>query len=92
MLQTLVSALAWQHASVGVGEAPLVVEEWRASLTDYDRRNLNNPIVVWRRCCAPPPDHDRIVEIAPVIVGQAGAPFLDRRALLTDADRRVLPR
>jgi hypothetical protein len=28
------------------------VEEWRATLTDYDRRNLNNPIVVWRRWTA----------------------------------------
>jgi hypothetical protein len=25
------------------------VEEWRASLTDYERRNLNNPTTVWRK-------------------------------------------
>jgi hypothetical protein len=28
------------------------VEEWRATLTDYERRNLNNPITVWRRWTA----------------------------------------
>jgi hypothetical protein len=28
------------------------VEEWRATLTDYERRNLNNPIVVWRKWSA----------------------------------------
>jgi hypothetical protein len=25
------------------------VEEWRATLTDYERRNLNNPTIVWRK-------------------------------------------
>jgi hypothetical protein len=25
------------------------VEEWRATLTDYERRNLNNPTMVWRK-------------------------------------------
>jgi hypothetical protein len=28
------------------------VEEWRSTLTDYERRNLNNPIVVWRKWTA----------------------------------------
>jgi hypothetical protein len=28
------------------------VEEWRATLTDHDRRNLNNPIIVWRKWTA----------------------------------------
>ena len=28
------------------------VEEWRDTLSDYDRRNLNNPIVVWRKWTA----------------------------------------
>lgn len=28
------------------------VEEWRASLTDHERRNLNNPVVVWRKWTA----------------------------------------
>jgi hypothetical protein len=28
------------------------VEEWRATLTDYERRNLNNPITVWRKWTA----------------------------------------
>ena len=28
------------------------VEEWRATLTDYDRRNLNNPTIVWRKWTA----------------------------------------
>jgi hypothetical protein len=28
------------------------VEEWRATLTDYDRRNLNNPTVAWRKWTA----------------------------------------
>jgi hypothetical protein len=26
------------------------VEEWRATLTDYERRNLNNPTIAWRKC------------------------------------------
>ena len=25
------------------------VEEWRASLTPHERRNLNNPTIVWRK-------------------------------------------
>src|ERR1700760_2271005 len=25
------------------------VEEWRSTLTDYERRNLNNPTLVWRK-------------------------------------------
>jgi hypothetical protein len=29
-------------------ELPLV-EEWRASLTEYERRNLNNPTSIWRK-------------------------------------------
>src|SRR6516164_1042578 len=28
------------------------VEEWRATLTDYERRNLNNPVIVWRKWTA----------------------------------------
>jgi hypothetical protein len=28
------------------------VEEWRASLTDHERRSLNNPVMVWRKWTA----------------------------------------
>ncbi len=28
------------------------VEEWRSTLTDYERRNLNNPVIVWRKWTA----------------------------------------
>jgi hypothetical protein len=28
------------------------VEEWRATLSDYERRSLNNPVVVWRKWTA----------------------------------------
>jgi hypothetical protein len=28
------------------------VEEWRATLTDYERRNLNNPTIAWRKWTA----------------------------------------
>src|SRR5262245_44762527 len=28
------------------------VEEWRMTLTDYERRNLNNPTAVWRKWTA----------------------------------------
>jgi hypothetical protein len=28
------------------------VEEWRATLTDYERRNLNNPVIIWRKWTA----------------------------------------
>jgi hypothetical protein len=28
------------------------VEEWRATLTDYERRNLNNPTIAWRNWTA----------------------------------------
>jgi hypothetical protein len=28
------------------------VEEWRTTLTDYERRNLNNPTIAWRKWTA----------------------------------------
>src|SRR5262249_30093029 len=28
------------------------VEEWRATLTDWERRNFNNPTIVWRKWTA----------------------------------------
>ena len=28
------------------------VEEWRSTLTDYERRNLNNPTIAWRKWTA----------------------------------------
>jgi hypothetical protein len=28
------------------------VEEWRATLTDYERRNSNNPTIAWRKWTA----------------------------------------
>jgi hypothetical protein len=28
------------------------VEEWRAGLTDWERRNLNNPVIAWRKWTA----------------------------------------
>jgi hypothetical protein len=28
------------------------VEEWRAGLKDWERRNLNNPVIVWRKWTA----------------------------------------
>jgi hypothetical protein len=33
-------------------EERLAVEEWRATLTDHERRNLNNPLLVWRKWTA----------------------------------------
>jgi hypothetical protein len=33
-------------------EERAAVEEWRTTLTDYDRRNLNNPTIVWRKWTA----------------------------------------
>jgi hypothetical protein len=33
-------------------EERAAVEEWRATLTDYERRNLNNPVIVWRKWTA----------------------------------------
>jgi predicted RNase H-like nuclease (RuvC/YqgF family) len=33
-------------------EEPPAVEEWRTTLTDYERRNLNNPVIVWRKWTA----------------------------------------
>jgi hypothetical protein len=33
-------------------EERLAVEEWRATLTDHERRNLNNPVIVWRKWTA----------------------------------------
>src|SRR5262245_17318265 len=32
-----------------LAEARMEVEEWRAALTDHERRNLNNPTLVWRK-------------------------------------------
>jgi len=28
------------------------VEEWRAGLTDYERRTLNHPVIVWQKYTA----------------------------------------
>jgi len=28
------------------------VEEWRSTLPDYERRSLNNPVIVWRKWTA----------------------------------------
>jgi hypothetical protein len=28
------------------------VEEWRATLSDHERRNLNNPVIIWRKWTA----------------------------------------
>jgi len=28
------------------------VEEWRSTLTDYERRSLNHPVIVWRKWTA----------------------------------------
>jgi len=28
------------------------VEEWRATLPDYERRTLNHPVIVWRKWTA----------------------------------------
>jgi hypothetical protein len=33
-------------------EERAAVEEWRATLSDHERRNLNNPVVVWRKWTA----------------------------------------
>jgi hypothetical protein len=33
-------------------EERAAVEEWRAALTDHERRNLNNPVIVWRKWTA----------------------------------------
>lgn len=33
-------------------EERAAVEEWRATLTDHERRNLNNPVMVWRKWTA----------------------------------------
>src|SRR5262249_16009662 len=33
-------------------EERAAVEEWRATLTDYERRTLNNPTIVWRKWTA----------------------------------------
>jgi hypothetical protein len=33
-------------------EERAAVEEWRSTLTDYERRNLNNPVIVWRKWTA----------------------------------------
>lgn len=33
-------------------EERAAVEEWRSTLTDHERRNLNNPVMVWRKWTA----------------------------------------
>jgi hypothetical protein len=45
------------------------VEEWRATLTDYERRNLNNPIVVWRKWTAA----TRVKKLKPRTAGVSGS-------------------
>ena len=50
------------------------VEEWRATLTDYDRRNLNNPTIVWRKWTAATRERKPKAKPAPPL------PPADRRA------------
>jgi hypothetical protein len=45
------------------------VEEWRAGLTDWERRNLNNPIIVWRKWTAA----TRVKKPKPRTAGVSGA-------------------
>jgi hypothetical protein len=75
------------------------VEEWRSTLTDYERRNLNNPIVVWRkwtratRVKKPKPrtasvsaaEHGR----AQALIGQLQARLAEVEEELTAAHERI---
>jgi hypothetical protein len=60
------------------------VEEWRATLTDHERRNLNNPVVVWRKWTAA----TRVKKFKPRSAGVSGTEHSRARAMVEQLQER----
>jgi hypothetical protein len=61
------------------------VEEWRATLTDYERRNLNNPTIAWRKWTAA----TRVKKPKPRSAGVSAAEYSRARAMVEQLQGRV---
>jgi hypothetical protein len=61
------------------------VEEWRATLTDWDRRNLNNPVMVWRKWTA----STRVKKPKPRSAGVSGTEHGRAKATIDQLTARV---
>jgi hypothetical protein len=61
------------------------VEEWRASLTDWERRNLNNPVIVWRKWTAA----TRVKKPKPRTAGVSGAEHGRAKAVIEELQARI---
>jgi hypothetical protein len=62
------------------------VEEWRATLTDYERRNLNNPIVVWRKWTAA----TRVKNPKPRMASVSGSEHGRAQAMIEQQQARIV--
>jgi hypothetical protein len=58
---------------------------WRATLTDYDRRNLNNPTIAWRKWTAA----TRVQKPKPRSAGVSGTEFGRAKATVEQLQARV---
>jgi hypothetical protein len=61
------------------------VEEWRATLTDHGRRNLNNPVIVWRKWTAA----TRVKKPKPRTAGSSASEMGRARATVQEQDERI---
>jgi hypothetical protein len=61
------------------------VEEWRATLTDHERRNLNNPVIVWRKWTAA----TRVKKPKPRTAGYSASEMGRARATVQEQDERI---
>jgi hypothetical protein len=60
------------------------VEEWRMGLTDWERRNLNNPVIVWRKWTAA----TRVRKPKPRTAGVSGAEHGRAKAIIEELQGR----
>jgi hypothetical protein len=61
------------------------VEEWRATLTDYERRNLNNPTIAWRKWTAA----TRVKKPKPRTAGVSATEMGRARATVEEQQARI---
>jgi hypothetical protein len=61
------------------------VEEWRSTLTDYERRNLNNPVIVWRKWTAA----TKVKKLKPRTAGVSASEAGRAQAMVQQQDERI---
>jgi Tfp pilus assembly protein FimV len=61
------------------------VEEWRSTLTDYERRNLNNPVIAWRKWTAA----TRVTQPKPRTAGVSATEHGRAQAMVEEMQTRV---